>query len=273
MDNSNPHSSKILKFPSDFETLQAEIAKLRVELSMLVLERDTVLHQECKNIEMAYMLSIGALEYKAYRVECMILRLKRKIGMIQAKINRQEQIVLDEIEASLDVEFAEYEARLNEQVHKMNEALERSRARLLTQEESHELKKLYHAIVKALHPDLHPDLSEAKIRLFHNAVEAYKHGDLDGLRIIEVMVSESADTPKISNKFAILKREKERLTRLLQCVQDSIAKIKSEFPYTMKSLVNSPEKTAIRKRELERQIVELNEALTNYTAKVETMLR
>ena len=126
---------------------------------------------------MAYMLAIGGLEYKAYEIECAILRLKRKAELIQANKNRQEKIVLSKIEEVLDFEFAEYKAKLNEQVDKMNAALERSKGEVLSDEENRELKKLYRAIVKSLHPDLHPNLSDAKINLFHNAAMAYENED------------------------------------------------------------------------------------------------
>jgi hypothetical protein len=249
------------------------VAALKAELSMLVLERDELLYVDCRNIEMLYMLSVGGLEYKAYEIECAILRLKRKVELIQAKKNRQEKCALSEIEKLLDFEFAEYQARLNEQVEKMNAALERSRCEILSDEESRELKKLYRAVVKALHPDLHPDLSEAKVQLFYNAVTAYKNGDLNGLRIVAAMIGGLAPPEKEQDAASRLAEERERLSTLIQSVKDRIAEIKSEYPYTMKSLVQSPEKTEARKAELEADIERLNETLAAYTAKIEEMLR
>jgi len=90
----NDIPDNIIILHPDFEKLKTEVEKLRTELSMFVLERDNLLYQECKNIEMAYMLSVGALEYKAYEIECAILRLKRKVELIQAKKNRQENCSL-----------------------------------------------------------------------------------------------------------------------------------------------------------------------------------
>ena len=79
--------------------------------------------------------------------------------MIQARQNRQEKLVLSEIESALDDEFDAYRRRLDEQIHRMNAALERNRGKLLSKEDARELKRLYRAIVKALHPDLHPRIS------------------------------------------------------------------------------------------------------------------
>ncbi|MDR1141190.1 MAG: hypothetical protein LBL62_05815 [Planctomycetaceae bacterium] len=262
----------IIIYP-DFEKLKAEVEKFRTELSMLVLEKDDLLYQKCKNIEMAYMLSVGALEYKVYEIECAILRLKRKAKLIQAKKNRQEEIILSKIETILDTEFAEYKKKLDEQVGKMNEALERSKGKTLTESEIHELKNLYRGIVKALHPDLHPGLSNKKLKLFHNAVEAYEHGNLEDIRIISSMVAEPIIPEEKSNGLALLMKEKERLTKLLQSIKRKIDKIKSEYPYTMKPIVQSPEKTEARKSELKEQIKSLNEVLSAYTQRIEEMLR
>lgn len=41
----------------------------------------------------------------------------------------------------------------------MNYALKRSKAKVLSDEGNKELKKLYRKIVKALHPDINPDVS------------------------------------------------------------------------------------------------------------------
>ncbi len=166
-------NSSIILFP-EYASLKAETEKLRTEVSMLLLERDDLRLVICKNIETAYMLALGSLEYNAYEWHCKVLRIRRKIDIIQAKINRQEKIIISVIDEQLDEEFAEFQRNLDEQIQKMNKALEHSKGRPLTEEETKELKKLYRSIVKALHPDLHPDISPAQVQLFQNAVNAYE---------------------------------------------------------------------------------------------------
>ncbi len=145
--------SNVIVFP-DFEKLKSEVEKMRTELSMLLLERDELQFVICKNIETEYMLKLGSIEYKAYEAQCAALRLKRKIELIQAKKNRQEKVIISAIEETLDNEFAEYQKQLDEQIDKMNDALKRSKADVLSDEDNKELKKLYRKIVKALHPDI-----------------------------------------------------------------------------------------------------------------------
>ena len=135
-------SNNVILFP-DFEKLKSEVEKMRTELSMLLLERDELQFVICKNIETKYMLTLGSIEYKAYEAQCAVLRLKRKSELVQAKKNRQEKVIISAIEDTLDNEFAEYQKQLDEQIDKMNDALKRSKAEVLSDEDNKELKKLY----------------------------------------------------------------------------------------------------------------------------------
>ncbi len=265
-------SGNVIVFP-DFEKLKSEVEKMRTELSMLLLERDELQFVICKNIETEYVLKLGSIEYKAYEAQCAALRLKRKIELIQAKKNRQEKVIISAIEETLNSEFAEYQKQLNEQIDKMNDALKRSKAEVLTNEENKELKKLYRKIVKALHPDINPDVSETQVNLFDNAVQAYKNGDLNTLRIIGEMVGNSPLPEQHKDALTQLNEEKERLQNLLKAIKDSIEQIKSEYPYTMKEIIEDEEQTEQKKKELENILSQYNELISIYKAKIEEMIR
>lgn len=265
-------TGNVIVFP-DFEKLKNEVERMRTELSMLLLERDELQFVICKNIETEYMLKLGSIEYKAYEAQCDALRLKRKIELIQAKKNRQEKVIISAIEETLNNEFAEYQKQLNEQIDKMNDALKRSKAEVLTNEENKELKKLYRKIVKALHPDINPDVSETQVNLFDNAVQAYKNGDLGTLRIIGEMVGNSPLPEQHKDAMTQLVEERERLQGLLKSIRESIDNIKSEYPYSMKDILEDTEKTEQKKQELENILSQYNELISIYKAKIEEMLR
>ena len=257
----------------EFIALKTEVEKLRTEMSLLLLEKDELLLVECKNIEMSYMLILGNLEYRAYELQCAVLRLKRKIEIIQAKKNRQEKIDISNIEKGLDEEFSEYKKKLDEQIDKMNDALERSKCEVLSAEESNELKKLYRQVVKALHPDLNPNISKAQLNLFNNAVSAYENGDLNSLRLISAMVAEPVLSDCEENSMETLKNEKKHLIELIGVVYEMIKKIKNEYPYILKPILKSEEEINKRKSELEVIISQLAESLEFYKVKIAEMLR
>lgn len=264
--------ANIIEFP-DFQKLKEDVEKLRTELSMLVLEKDELQYIICKNLETLYCLKLGALEHKAYEVQCNALRLKRKMELIQAKLNRQEKINESEIEMVLDEEFAEYQSKLNEQIEKMNEALKRSKGEVLTDDENKELKKLYRNVVKKLHPDVNPDISEAEAMLLDNALTAYKNGDLMSLRIIEEMVAEHHPQADSKDVMSSLAMEKERLERMIASVQDNIIEIKSRYPYNIKDIVENKDKEEEKRQELHLILEQYKDMIDIYTARLTEMLR
>lgn len=262
----------IIVFP-DFQKLKDDVERLRTELSMLMLERDELRFVICKNIETEYMLKLGSLEYKAYEAQCAALRLKRKIELIQARKNRQEIINLTVIDKTLDEEFLEYEKKLNEQVEKMNDALEHSKGEYLSETDNKELKKLYRKIVKVLHPDINPDVTAAQEKMLDNAINAYKNGDLKSLRIIDEMVGDHKLPEKHQDALTQLKEEKERLDRMVASIQESITKIKSEYPYCVKDILEDEKKVEQKKAELEELLKQYKELAETYNAKIKEMLR
>lgn len=267
----SPFSGSVINFP-DYEKLKKEVEKMRTELSMLLLERDELQFVICKNIETEYILKLGSLEYKVYEAQCASLRLKRKIELIQAKINRQEIVNVSDLEEVLDNEFIKYQKHLDEQIDKMNDALKRSQSEMLTDEENQKLKKLYRKIVKALHPDINPNISESQSNLFDNAVQAYKNGDLNALQIIDEMVGSTPLDEQHKDAMTQLVEEKERLQKLLKSIRDRICIIKTEYPYTLNEILKDEDKTAQKKQELEDVLRQYNKLIMLYKSKIEEMI-
>lgn len=263
-------TSNLILFP-DFVTLQAEVERLRLELSILILERDDLVLVECPNIETAYMLALGNLEYRAYELNVASLRLKRKIDLIQAKVNRQEPVKVDQIEAELDQEFADYQRALDAEIERMNEALERNRLGFMSDADAKELKKLYRQIVKALHPDLRPDISDAELTLFHNAIRAYETGDLPAMQVISSMVSDPV-LLEAEDSMSLLYKEKERLSGIIARIRESISEVKQAYPYNFKCLIQDEVAMSTKKEELEGTIASFLELIEIYKLRIKDML-
>ncbi len=260
----------IIEFPQ-IASIKDEIKKLKTELSMLLLEHDELVYIISKNIETSYMLKLGYLEIEAYKLNCEILRLKRKIQLIQAKINHQKKIVLNDIENILSNEFQEYQNELDKQINKMNDALNRKNSPFLSDEETLELKKLYRSIAKVLHPDLNPDLSSEKLQLFYNAVQAYKNGDLDSLRIIDSILDKNT-TVEHQNQLSVLKNEKLRLEDSISNICNSIKNVKDNYPYKLKEILEDENLFISKQLELQNIITSSKDLILHYTGVINKLL-
>lgn len=259
-----------IKIPK-YDELQAEIAALRERLTQLYLERDELTLRVCPEIEAQYMIEAGDDEYKAYDAECKYRRMRRKVELYRAAVNRGESVVEAEIERKLDCEMEEYQAKLDEILEGINDALERrAHGKPMENTEVAELKKMYREIVKKLHPDLHPDLPEDKLRLFFQAVQAYTYGDVEGLRLIWSLL---ADTPEASGDDTLSEMEqlKANFVKYVAAIEEKIAALKKEYPYTLKKYLENDQAMEERKQELKAKRKEYLEAYERCKAEFEAL--
>jgi hypothetical protein len=258
----------------DYEKLNAEIKFLRNEIGGLMLERDNLLYHICKNIKTEYMLKIGALEYKLYEQQCNILRLKRKIEIIQSKINLQQPVVITLIELQLDDEYKEYKQKLAEKLNEINAALELNASPLLSKENVQELKSLYAAIVKKLHPDLHPGANtETAAKFLTDAVNAYKTGDLPALKTISILISDLSAVIQTKGTLTELEEQKNIFLKRKENLLNIIEEIKNTFPYNQKDFLMDEKKVQQKTSELSLCLEEYNGVCNKLEEKIKTMLQ
>lgn len=87
------------------------------------------------------------------------------------------------------------------------------------------------------------------------------------------MVGNSPLPEQHKDALTQLNEEKERLQNLLKAIRDSIEQIKSEYPYTMKEIIEDEEQTEQKKKALENILSQYNELISIYKAKIEEMIR
>lgn len=263
---------QIIEFPDDKKSRE-RIRELKKTLESLVFERDNLVFVVCENIKIEYLLIFGSIEYRIYKTYCTYLRLKRKKDMIQAKKNRQDKIKIEEIEDKLDEEFADYKKKLDEKIGEINEVLSRAKLETLSEEETKVLKKLYKNIVKSLHPDINPLVTDAEKELFYNATEAYKNGDLQSLQIIYDIVCSGNDIEDSNLSGKSLDDEIERLEGLVGQIQDYINIIKSTPPYTWSIYLEDDKKKSKRLESLEEDLKSFEEAVRTQEEAIKDLMR
>lgn len=269
--------------PSDpLNMRRLEIKALRELLSEQLFERENLVNIELKDIESAYMRELGVLEAELYRAQSEARLLKRRLELMQACINRQEPIREAEINETIRREQAEFDLKYETIAQKIRDAYYYELRR--RQQESgvskndaqedpeEERRRLYRKIVKAMHPDLHPNQTQEQKDLFLRAIDAYKNFDLDTLRQIAAMLDD--DTPEqADDPEQALVREVERLLDLVRGIRLGLQGIRSRYPYTKKALLEDPVRLAEEKEKLREQLDDAEKQSDIYRKRIEELRR
>ena len=244
------------------------LARLKNKLAELFEKREHMIAYEKDMLLAAYTKWIGAYKYEEFSLQVTIKRQQRKAALIQARINRDEPVVIEAIEQQLDEEFAEYERLLQEQLEQIKAASEILETPLLSEEDAMELKQLYRLIVKRLHPDWNPNLTQEERDLFVRAQVAYKMTNIQELRNILLMI----DTKKTDTRQDIdIEAEIAKYEQSIADMQERIEKLEQTFPFTMRKMLEDEEQLKKQQEEIQANIVKLRKDEEKWMAYVATM--
>lgn len=250
------------------------LSELRQKVVDTLLEIDNINLQVNPHILANYAKSIGYLETDLYKWQLRARRAKRKYSHVQAAANKGEAIALDSIENKLDEEFTEWEAKLSTLLGEQLRLLEAlSGSRPLSPTATRELKALHKKLIKRLHPDLHPGLTEEAQRFFLLAQGAYENGDLTMLRAIDTATEdyEEAETPPALAEDE-LEIEIVMVEAQLNIALEKLEALKSSRPYILSDFLDDPIKLTKRKKELEDDIEYQKEVCRRFEEKVANLV-
>jgi hypothetical protein len=255
----------------DYEKRQREIRALKQELAALLLEQHEMEFHARKAIEAEYMAKIGSLEHKALELQCKALRLRRKYELIAGAVNSRELIEVSRIDMQLIREFSAHNERLSDSTGRMKAIL--GRRDTLSGEEAAELRRLYSALLKKLHPDLHPLQNEATETLFSRTLRAYRNAALEELRSLYAETEERKelmDAP-VGSMDKLLKTE-ERLRDQIELARKRIGELKNSYPYTKKDLLEDDAKRRELSAALIGQIAEFRKTCDDLEKRIAGLL-
>lgn len=255
-----------------FDELRTYVRSLQSELSQLLFERDELAFQTCRQIEALYISRIGVLECKVYEFTNNLHRIRRKLEMIRAKMIQEEEVRVDEIDAELDKEYQEFVKRLSELKESIDRTVRRMGAETLSDEESKEFKTRYNKILKKLHPDLNPNITESERNLLEQAINAFERADITTLKMIETAIMEIASDEGAPSAYDDLLRERDRLSAARNRLLQEIERIKASFPYNQLPFLNDEAKVAEKEAELHSTLELLKERYVSEEAKLKELL-
>lgn len=166
--------------------LHSEVVSARCALLTLYEQMEKLQYIDGPLLEQTYMDKVGTFEQEVIKAEIECELLQKKQQMIQAALNRRELVD----EAAID---AEIDKLRQEMFNEASGTASPQECAILTDEQSEELQRLYRSIVRNFHPQMHPELTDAHKELFKKAQEAYRHKDLDALRLIHEMLMSTID--------------------------------------------------------------------------------
>ena len=247
-----------IAFSPEFEKIKAELQDARNHYIALVEEYNHLVNVVGKNLETEYMLKLGKKEHELFTCHVEILRIKREIAIFQAARNRGETVSVEEVDLVIEREFAEYKKQLEEQCKKLQSAQEHFSAQKLTDEETKVFKKLYHDIVRKLHPDLNPDLPAGAAELWERVQMAYKANYWDELFLLADMADEllegKIDFVESINTMEQIKEELAKITNKISDLEKQIADTSKRVPYSYASLLANPAEVMRKRKALDEEI-------------------
>lgn len=274
------YMNRRLGFNFEYEDLKKQIITLKNEVSDLLFQRDNYVLQIIPQVEMDFQIKIGALEYKVFEFQCKILRIRRKIELVQQALNHEKNPDLLKIESVLDHEQADYEQKLEKMQSEVLNAMDRNKSiEKLSCEDTKKMKKIYFKIVRQLHPDLNPKINEKERSLLLRAVSAFERGSIEDLEIIEVMIKEiehldPVEDQKLSDSaVAELTKERNRLTEIKNRLTESIQNIENSFPCNQIEFLSDPSQVEKRKFELKAMLDSYEVIYEKYEKHLEILLK
>lgn len=112
-----------------------------------------------------------------------------------------------------------------------------------------------------------------KKELFYRATEAYEHGDLAALKLIDAMVDGGETEEALPSSAADLEKEVKRLEDLIEGVQKAIEAMKSTPPYTWRIYLEDEEKKAEKLSQLKRDLANFETAIRTQEEAIRDLMR
>lgn len=232
-------------------------AKCCQEFSELYEQHKHLVEHVEPNLTALYLKAIGFHQYEVLKLRMEIKLINMRIDLLRQYINRDETPDIGEVNKVIDRQQEEY----NELLRQRSEALFNAEAflsqPLIDKEEALEIKRLYQAIVKAVHPDLNPDATPDMIDAFRKATEYYNMGALDQLRELYQYVVINQNYKKGYIPDVDLAEKISFLQEKIETLKETIKKLHQTFPYMYAENLEDQEWIDAQVQELEEEQKEL----------------
>ena len=252
------------------EELTERLEQLGLEFLDLFTRHKDMVENESAVLTSIYLQKLGHLQLELLQKQTEAARLKLKMNLIQAAINRDEQPDLQAIGKLLSRQMEDFYKQIKAQAAALDAARE-VLARLIPEEEARKLKEVFRLLCKKLHPDLNPNQTEEEKDLFIRVKSAFDLSRLTELQEI-LLYLENAKKRKLPPATVDEKRARIRhLEENIALLKDKIGQLKEQFPFTIADLIFDEAYISKRQEEINRQIKASEEEITKYLSIISIM--
>lgn len=245
------------------EELTAKLERYHLEFLDLFTCHKEMVENESVILTSLYLEKLGHLQLELLQKQTEAARLKMKMNLIQAAINRDEHPNLKAIEKLVNSRLQNYFDQIVAQSAALD-AAKKVLSNLLSDEDTRKLKDLFRVLCKRLHPDLNPNQTEEEKDLFVKVKAAYDLQRLSDLQNI-LLYLDDANKEKIA-----LISENEKLDRIKHIENQvidlklKISQLEQCFPFNIKDLIFDEEYILQKQHELQIQIKSAEEEIVKY---------
>ncbi len=247
----------------EFEQKLKELDLLKAEYANQWNNRQVLIEWGKPQLEALYYARIGELQIELLQLQAETYSAKRKLEMMQAAINRNEEINLPFIDLMVELEMQEQLKKIEEEISKLGKA-KHLLANLNSPKRSAELRKIFREMAKELHPDINPDLPDSAKNLWNAAMKAYDDGDLESLRALRLLVCDMKNkNEEFTDENVLLTQVnllKEGINRLLEEIEN----IRGQFPFTFEKQINDDAWVNEQRTSLKKEIETATEQKQQY---------
>lgn len=228
----------------------------------LLMQRDLV-KKDAFQYEREYVKTFGDLILQVFQMKMECICKKKTIEYCRVFLNRGEAVDMAALEAYLLKEMEEYQKQLDGMIRD-NEAAKNSTT--ISQSELLKIKRIYHRLVKQIHPDINPltNTNEELRDLWQRLVTAYNCNDLKEMEETEILINSVLEKLKLGTMEIEIPDIDEKIEEL----EAEIMQIKSVNPYQCKYLLMDPDAVEQKKEALRKELKDFEE----YSHQLQQML-
>lgn len=248
--------------------------ELLEELPKAEEEREHLVGHTLPMLNARYLQLVGSAHLALLQLRLEAFELKRKSEMIRSAVNRGEPVMIEVIETLLQAEMKAERDKIEAEAKRIQAAQAFFGMPALSDKDGAELKALYYELARMLHPDMHPEQTPEQSELWLQVSEAYRNGDLERLRVLQILAVENSASvlPVDSTTLEELKNKVQRLEQALKRTLEHIALIKDAFPYSHIEKMEDPDWVAEQHAYIRKSTEGVTEEIRMYRQLIDTLL-